>query len=234
MRALERHAIASADLAVAITEEEAGELRGLTRAAKVAVLPNVHLPREDDAPPFAERSGLVFMGNYAHSPNVDAVGILVREVMPRLWERRPDLVLSVVGRGFPSELFRHLDARVIARGWVADLEQLIDASALLVAPLRFGAGLKGKIGFALARGLPVVTTNVGAEGFPADAGLTTCAVGDWQAFADRTLELLELEGLWSRPAAQGIEVTRRDFAPSVALERLRWILEGELEAPEER
>jgi hypothetical protein len=226
MRALERLAVAKADVAVAITEEEAAALRWLTPAASIAVLPNVHLPRADAAPPLAARWGLLFMGNYAHRPNVDAVEILVHEVMPRIWASRPELELSIVGRSFPEQHFPGLDARVVLRGWVPDLEAAVDAAALLVAPLRFGAGLKGKVGFALARGLPVVTTTFGAEGFPAGAGLTVCAVGDWQTFADRTLELLESDELWSRRAAQGIEVTRRYFAPSVADRRLRRILEG--------
>jgi Glycosyl transferases group 1 len=228
MRALEKQAISRADLALAITEEEAAALRRLTSGTPVAVLPNVHPPREDEPPSLAARSGLLFIGNYAHSPNVDAVEILVREVMPRLWERRPELTLSVVGRSFPDERLTDLDPRVLVHGWVLDVRELLDTSALLVAPLRFGAGLKGKIGFAIAQGLPVVTTPVGAEGFPDDAGLAVCPVGDWTAFADRTLELLDREELWSRQARRGIEITRRDFAPSVLADRLRWILEGDL------
>jgi glycosyltransferase involved in cell wall biosynthesis len=222
MKGLERQASSSADLAVAISEQEAPLLRRLAGEAEVAVLPNVHQPREDEPPPLSARSDLVFVGNFTHTPNVDAVETLARDVMPRLWEYRPELVLSVAGRGLEPGRF---DERIGVLGFVDDLDALADRSAALVAPLRFGAGLKGKIGYALSRGLPVVTTPVGAEGFVEPAGLVVVPDGDWQAFADRTLELLADAELWSRTSAAGLELTRREYAPDVLAERLRRILE---------
>jgi O-antigen biosynthesis protein len=222
MKELERQASSRADVAVAISEQEAPLLRRLAGNAEVAVLPNVHQARDDEPPPLAARSGLLFVGNFTHTPNVDAVETLARDVMPRLWERRPELVLSVAGRGLEPGRF---DERIRVLGFVDDLDALVDRSAVLVAPLRFGAGLKGKVGYALARGLPVVTTPVGAEGFAEPAVMVVVPRGDWRAFADSTLELIADAEVWSRTSAAGLELTRREYSPDVLAERLRRILE---------
>src|SRR5262249_8947278 len=100
-----------------------------------------------------------------------------------------------------------------------------DASVALVAPLRFGAGLKGKIGYALARGLPAVTTVVGAEGFPTAEGMEVVPDGDWDAFAARTFGLLDDPEAWTARSAAGIELTRREFSPDALAPLFRRILE---------
>jgi len=222
MKELERRLASGADVAVAISEDEAPLLRSLAGRAEVVVLPNVHEPRADPAPPLDARERLLFVGNFTHTPNVDAVEILAAEVMPRLWAQRPDLELSVAGRGLDGD--RPADPRIRFLGWVDDLDALVDRSALLVAPLRFGAGMKGKIGFAIARGLPVVTTAVGAEGFSRHAGIAVVPSGDWDAFAARTLALLADGALWMQASADGIELTREEFAPDVLAERFARVL----------
>ena len=214
MKELERRLASSADVAVAISEDEAPLLRALAGGADVVVLPNVHEPRADPAPPLADRDGLLFVGNFtAHAE--------------RRRRRDPGR------RGHAAALEAALRARALggrprARrgdasptrgsgmlGWVEDIDAAVDRAALLVAPLRFGAGMKGKIGYALARGLPVVTTDVGAEGFSRPAGMGVAPSGDWDTFAAQTLALLADEAAWSKASTEGIELTRREFAPAV-------------------
>ena len=225
MRRLEARAASTADVAVAITEKEAPLLGRIAGGAEVVVLPNVHEPRADDLPPPDARDGLLFMGNYTHTPNVDSAELLVREVMPRIWSSRPDVTLSLAGPGLPVDRLGTLDPRVEAVGWVDDLDALADGSLALVAPLRFGAGLKGKIGFALSRGLPVVTTPVGAEGFAEQEGMLVSPNGDWDGFAARVVELVADKELWSRTSRAGIELTWREYSPAALRERFRRILE---------
>ena len=221
MRALEAQAVCAADVAIAITDEEAPLVRALSAETDVTVLPNVHEPRPDEPPPLSARSGLLFVGSFTHTPNVDALEVLEREVMPRLWREQPELELAVAGRGFGRP---PTDERIRLLGFVDDLDALADRSVTLVAPLRFGAGLKGKIGYALARGLPVVTTAVGAEGFAGAGGMVVVADGDWNAFVARTLDLLADEDLWARTSAVGIDLTRRAYSPDALAPRLREIL----------
>ena len=219
MRSLEARVASAADVAVAITDEEAPLLRRIAGPAEVVVLPNVHEPRTDDPPPLRNRDGLLFVGNYTHTPNVDSAEVLVREVMPRVWARRPDLTLSLVGRGLPLDRLGTLDPRVEAVGWVDDLDPLADRSLALLAPLRFGAGLKGKIGFALSRGLPVVTTPIGAEGFARagrDARLAGRRLGRVRRPGGRGFSPTRSSG--PRTSRTGIDFTRREYAPAALLE----------------
>jgi glycosyltransferase involved in cell wall biosynthesis len=224
MRRLEASLASAADVAVAITDEEATLLRQLAGDAQVVVLPNVHEPRAAEPPPRALRAGLLFVGNYTHTPNVDAAEVLVREVMPRVWATRPELELTIAGRGLEDDRLGRLDPRVTVAGWVDDLDALVDRSLALVAPLRFGAGLKGKIGFALARGLPVVTTPVGAEGFVRPDGMLVAPDREWDEFAGRVADLAGDEALWAQTSRAGIELTRSEYAPDVLLDRLRQVL----------
>lgn len=224
MRELERRLAKGADVAVAISDDEAPLLRRLAPGTEVVVLPNVHEPRADPPPPLAARDGMLFVGAFNHTPNVDAVEVLAVEVMPRLWAERPELTLSVAGRGLEPDHFA--DPRIRILGWVDDLDALADRSALLLAPLRFGAGMKGKIGYALARGLPVVTTEVGAEGFSRREGIAVVRDGDWHAFAHRALSLLCDPDAWSAASAAAVELTREEFSPDVLRERFLRVLEA--------
>jgi glycosyltransferase involved in cell wall biosynthesis len=224
LKRLEASLASAVDVAVAISDEEAPALREIAGGADVVVLPNVHEPRADEPPPRPARSGLLFVGNYTHSPNADAAELLVRELMPRIWAARPETGLTVAGRGLDPARLGRLDPRVRLAGWVEDLDGLVDRSIALVAPLRFGGGLKGKIGFALARGLPVVTTPVGAEGFVREDGMLVSPDGDWDAFAARVVELAGDDALWTRTSRAGIDLTRNVYAPAVLLDRLREVL----------
>jgi glycosyltransferase involved in cell wall biosynthesis len=225
VRALERRAARTADLAIAISDEELPLVEELG-ARRVAVVPNLHEPRTDDVPPVEARAAILFVGNFTHTPNVDAVDVLVREVMPRLWVTHPELELRVVGRSLPAHAFPRLDPRVKVLGWVEDLDAALDAALLLVAPLRFGAGLKGKVGYALARGVPVVTTTVGAEGFPNTDVLSVSEPGDWDALAANVRALLEDADLWALRSRGGIAVIRERFAPEIVEPVLMSVLEG--------
>lgn len=117
---------------------------------------------------------LLFVGGFAHGPNVDAAVWLCDAVMPLLREASPVAVrLSIAGSNPPSEVLalRRQDIEVL--GFVSDdrLNQLYDEADLAVAPLRFGAGVKGKVIEAMARGVPVVTTEFGAQGIDNAADL---------------------------------------------------------------
>jgi hypothetical protein len=114
--------------------------------------------------PFAERAGLAFIGSVAHEPNADAVFWLVHEIMPRVWRRDPAVTCRIVGAGWPNILRGRLDRRVQLVGAVSELATLFDQVRLTVAPLRFGAGIKGKVLDSFAAGVPCAMTPTAAEG----------------------------------------------------------------------
>jgi len=160
---LESELIKAADLTFVVSETEKDWLAKEIPNAPVHVIGNVH--SEDlSKTAFEDRDGLLFVGSWAHPPNQDAIEFLVNEVMPLLWESNPNLILNLAGSGIPMQ-FGAKENRVICHGWVEDLAPLYNKVLVSVAPLRYGAGLKGKVGESMCRGVPVVGTKVAFEGY---------------------------------------------------------------------
>jgi glycosyltransferase involved in cell wall biosynthesis len=179
-----------ADLILTVTENDRAEIRRELPEARVTVVPLIHEP-QDTVPAFHERrrNSLLFVGGFSHSPNVDAVLFFCREVLPHVKRALPDVEVTIVGDQPPkavTELGRH---DVVIAGWVPELSSLLDSHCVSIAPLRFGAGMKGKIGEAMAAGLPVVTTSVGAEGMDLEHGETALIADSAEAFAEAVVQL---------------------------------------------
>jgi hypothetical protein len=109
---------------------------------------------------------MAFLGTFGHAPNPDAVQWLAADIMPRVWAQAPDLTCSIAGRGWQVDSLAGLDSRIDIVGPVADLDELFGRVRLTVAPLRFGAGIKGKVLDSFAAGLPCVMSEAAAEGLP--------------------------------------------------------------------
>lgn len=200
VRRKELAAYRSCDMVLAISEEEAEILRKLLPRTPVEVIPLVH-PVPDHVSGFDPREGLLFLGSFAHPPNADAVRYLIEKIMPLVWMQRPDLTLRVVGLG-GDELELSAD-RVEFLGYVEDLEPILNGSRIMVAPLRFGAGAKGKIAQALSCGLPVVTTAIGAEGLGLTPGKDIVVSEDPGDFAGEIVRLYGDRRAWSQLAENG-------------------------------
>ncbi len=179
-----------ADLVLTVTETDRAEIQRELPEARVAVIPTIHLSR-DPAPGFHERrrNSLLFVGGFAHPPNVDAVLFFCRDVLPLVKLGLPDLEVTIVGDKPPREIQDLRQSGVVVAGWVPELSSLLDSHRVSIAPLRFGAGIKGKIGEALAAGLPVVTTTVGAEGMGLEHEETAMIADSASAFADAVVRL---------------------------------------------
>ena len=160
---LERQLINAADLTLVVSEEEKSWLTAEMPKAKVVVIGNVHA-EELSEPPFENREGILFVGSWNHHPNQDAIEFLIEEIAPLLWEKIPDLPINIVGSGLPKNLGKG-DNRIIRHGWIEDLAAIYGEAVMTVAPLRYGAGLKGKVGGSLCRGVPMVGTPVAFEGY---------------------------------------------------------------------
>ncbi len=114
----------------------------------------------------SDKTGLLFVGGFAHTPNVDGVIWFVNEVLPLIVKHIPDIYLNLVGSNPPEEILALESKHVVVKGFVSDeeLSNLYDESKIGVIPLRFGAGVKGKTVEALYNGLPIVSTSIGIEG----------------------------------------------------------------------
>ena len=113
-----------------------------------------------------QRQDILFVGGFGHPPNTDAVTWLGETIMPAIWEKNPNIVLHVVGSKPPKEIQAFNSERMVIHGFVSDedLEEMYRNIKLALVPLRYGAGIKGKIIEAMMRGIPMVTTSIGIEG----------------------------------------------------------------------
>ena len=107
---------------------------------------------------------MIFFGNYAHLPNVDGALWLAQEILPRVRSALPEIGLTIAGADPTPEIWRRHSDGVVVTGYVPNLDALIAQHRVAVLPLRFGAGVKGKVLRAMACGMPVVTTPIGLEG----------------------------------------------------------------------
>jgi len=192
-------------------------------ASRVEVLSNVHaihgLRR-----PFEERHDLVFVGGFQHPPNIDAVRWFVQEVMPLLRAGGRTPLLHVVGSKVPPAVQELAGDDVIVHGFVPDIAPLMDASRLSIAPLRYGAGVKGKVNMAMSYGLPVVATSVAVEGMHVRAG-TDVLVADTPAeFAAAIQRAYDDPALWNTLSTNGLANVREHFSFDAARAALRRIL----------
>ena len=194
-------------------------------SATVAVISNIHRITPD-SPGFGERQDLVFVGSFRHRPNVDAAHWLVEEIFPLVRQQLPGVRLHLVGADAPASLSAlATQSGVVYHGHVADLDQLLDRTRIGLAPLRYGAGIKGKINQSLARGLPMVATSCAAEGMFLIDGETVLVADAAEQFALAIVRLYGDQALWQGLRAAGLENTRQHFSRDAALKVIRpWLL----------
>ena len=209
-RASELDVIRSADLTIAIAEGEQRILadEGITNTFVVPTMHRIHRRSH----PFAETSGLLFIGGFQHPPNGDAAIWLCQEIMPLIWEHLPAVKLTLLGSN-PTDEIRALSSdRISVPGYLPDVNSYFATARVFVAPLRFGAGLKAKVGHAFGYGLPTVTTAIGAEGFGIHHDKDALIADDARSFARLVVRLHEDEVLWNRIAENSMR-TIEAFTP---------------------
>jgi GT2 family glycosyltransferase len=203
--------IARSDITLVVSPVEQELLAAEAPGADVRVLSNIHELRP--APrPYGEREGLLFVGGFRHPPNVDAVNWFVAEVWPAVRARLPGVELGIVGSNMPAAIRELAVDGVRVLGYVEDIDPLLDAARISIAPLRYGAGVKGKINQAMAFGLPVVATPMAAEGMGLRDGEELLVAESPQDFADAIVRLYGDEPLWQRLAEGGRDNVRRHFS----------------------
>ncbi|MBV8727756.1 MAG: glycosyltransferase, partial [Candidatus Eremiobacteraeota bacterium] len=164
----------------------------------VYCVPNLHEIESREQRSFEQTEGLLFIGSYKHTPNVDAVRWLCEEIMPLVWAKLPNVIVTLLGSDPPTKVQMLRSQLVHVPGFVADVRPYFLRGRVFVAPLRFGAGLKGKIGHSLSYGLPVVTTPVGAEGFGLRHGYDCWLAEEHRSFAEGIVSVYTDSALWRR------------------------------------
>ena len=213
-RTLEGRLAQQCDLVWCASPEDKQAMQEEAQATPIDVIPTIH-EIHDRASSFETRSDLLFVGNMAHTPNADAVHYFVREIYPRIREALPDVKVKIIGDDPAGELSGYGSRQVSVLGYVPVIESFLEQCRVFVAPLRFGAGIKGKIGEAMSYGLPVVTTSIGAEGFGLTHGVDVMIADEPSAFAEAVVDLYTSKELWETLAANGWCRIKDNFTPEV-------------------
>jgi hypothetical protein len=226
LREMELGLVRMCDETITVSEEERRVLLEALPDARVSVIPTMNRVAGTPAPA-SDRSGLMFLGGFLHLPNVDCVVHMVRDVLPLVRAELGPVPLTIVG-SHPPDAVRALAAvdGVTVTGFVEDLDPFFQGCRLMAAPLRYGAGVNGKITHSLARGLPVVTTSIGAEGLAGVDGEHLLVADGVQEFAAAVVRLYRDDALWERLSANGRALAAERFDPRVAVDALARILDS--------
>ncbi len=170
--------------------------------------------------PFALRRDWLFIGGFQHRPNIDAVLFFAKDIYPLVSRRLPNAKFYIIGDGAPPEIAALATDRIIVAGLQRDVRPFFDSVKLSVAPLRFGAGVKGKINQSMAFGVPVIATSLAVEGMQLQDREEILVADEPEEFAEALIELYESEELWRRLSENGIQKTRALYSTDAARRKL--------------
>ena len=197
---------------------------GLTRP--VAVMPfMIDIPTPATIPA-TERSDILFLGGYRHAPNVDAAVWLAKEIWPLVKAELPGARLVLAGANPDETVLALSSADIFVPGRLDDLDPLFAKARVFVAPLRYGAGVKGKIYSAFGAGVPVVSTSIGFEGMDAEDGLHGIVADDPAAITRAIVDLHKDTDLWSHIASQARQFVVERHGVPAGVQVMKAILES--------
>ncbi|KYH04369.1 hypothetical protein A1704_16860 [Chryseobacterium cucumeris] len=208
------------DYIIAISDKEKEIMSQYADKNKIVTISNIHYPKIDisERKNFSESKGITFIGSI-HEPNIDAVKFLYEKIMPIVWKTNPELEVSIIGN-----VAEKLDLKLFPKfkflGFVESIEEHFMNSKIMVAPLRFGAGVKGKIGQAFEYFFPVVTTDIGAEGMKLTDKKNVLIANDENSFAEAIIQLNNDEELWNTLSRNSVD-SLRAFSPEEVKEKLK-------------
>lgn len=164
-------------------------------------------------PKFEEREHFVIVGNFLHEPNYNAVLYLKETIWPLIRRELPDVELYVYG-AYVSEKVNQLHNEkqgFLIKGFAKDVNTVMQQVRVCLAPLRFGAGLKGKLIDAMKNGTPSVTTSIGAEGIEKSIEACGCIADTPEEFTENTVRIYKNESLWNEKSASAFQVLNQNF-----------------------
>jgi glycosyltransferase involved in cell wall biosynthesis len=215
--------IACSDVVLAITEDEKKAILAEAPEAAVKIVPNIH-EVVNNVRPFGKRKGLMFIGGFWHTPNEDAVVFFVEEILPLIRKELSDVKFICVGSNPAERILALASDAISVTGYVQDVSPFFENSRVFVSPLRYGAGMKGKIGQSMGYGLPVVTTTIGAEGIGLVNKETALIADDPGEFAEAVIEVYNDEDLWNRLSSNSIRLIEERYSERAVKETVREIL----------
>ena len=225
MKQLEFDIMLNSDASIVLSSTELDILHKDLPKAKVYHLPHI-LNIPDTQVTFQDRRDIVFVGSAHHSPNTDAVQYFIKEIMPLLRKQLPGIRLYIIGNDATHDNLDVTSNDIIITGRIKELNPFLDNMRVAIAPLRFGAGIKGKIGGSMAVGLPTVATPIAAEGMSLSDEENILIADSPQAFANAVSRVYLDESLWSHLSKAGVSYAENTWGSKATWEILNNILKN--------
>jgi glycosyltransferase involved in cell wall biosynthesis len=206
---------ADADKVLVLTPEGKSELQGVRPDLDISVVPHgVDVDHFRDSGESVREKAVMFLGNYPHDPNRDAVIYFHESIWPRVKKEVPEALFFIVGKDPTPDLLELAgsDPSVIVTGTVDDVRPFFERAKVFVNPVRIGGGFRGKILEAMSMGLPIVTTSLGAEGVNAENGQDMIVADEPADFAAATVRLLRDDALCASLGGRAREMALESFS----------------------
>jgi glycosyltransferase involved in cell wall biosynthesis/SAM-dependent methyltransferase len=225
--------INSCDLTILLSKDEAYVVRKILPNAKITVLPLVfdNIPGASNESSFESRKDIVFVGSFPHLPNIDAIEYYLAEVHPIVKKLLPDVKVKIIGKNPPKHILdASINNSIEVLGYVQDLKPIYDNIKLSIAPLRFGAGIKGKIANSMCYGVPSVVTPVAAEGMDLKHNQHVLIAQTPEDFAQQIFNAYTDTQLWHKLSLNSINFANNNYSYQVIqarVKRLLWALNND-------
>jgi GT2 family glycosyltransferase len=203
--------ISQSDLTIVVSPIEENLVRTIMPSAKLAIIPIIReIPGCENG--FRNRQDIGFIGGFNHPPNVDAIHFFVSDIWPLVVSQLPTCRFIIAGSKIPDDIIDLASENVIVKGFVADLGDLFKNIRLSVAPLRFGAGMKGKVVSSLSYGVPVVATSLATEGMGVTSEREAIITDRPEQFAQAIVDVYTSQEKWSHLSNNGLRFSQDHFS----------------------
>jgi len=226
MARFERRFAALADHVLTVSDTDRAEFLKFLPAAKVSTIPTGVDSDYFRPQNVSNGHSLIFVGSMDWKPNEDAVLFFIDQIFPLIRKALPDVALRIVGKNPTAKILAltEKDPGIRVTGTVEDIRPYVQESSVYVVPLRIGSGTRIKIFEAMAMGIPIVSTNIGAEGLPVQHGRNIFLSDDPGEFAEHTIELLRNSVLRQRIGREGRSLVESRYSWGAAADVLAGIL----------
>jgi len=201
------------DHTLVVSEAEEKLVNKINSEIKIST---ISLPREipGRVNNFSNREDIIFIGGFQHQPNVDAINYFLEEIWPLIIEIKPEIRLLIIGSNVPESFSNYeINYRnVILKGYVRDLTPIFSTCRLSIAPLRYGAGVKGKIVTSLSHGVPCIATSIAVEGMGLTDNENISIAGSPIEFKEKVVDLYTNLEKWERLSENGLNFTKENFS----------------------
>jgi glycosyltransferase involved in cell wall biosynthesis len=163
---------------------------------------------------------ILFSGAMSYAPNIDAAEYLIKEIMPLVWEKKPNVKIAIAGGGAPISLQKEANERIIMPGWVDDMKEYYSQTKIFIAPMRIGTGLQNKLLEAMAMNVACITSPLANQALKAKDKEEILIADNAKAYADCIIDLLDNEQLSSKIANAGKDYVFNEYSWENSCEKL--------------